>query len=252
MSVITATACGPASLRTRRADAAGTFFWMAETLTDLKKILIAIPTRGRWESAFCMSLCRLVQRSGAVQIETIDSALTHVNRERLATIAVKSGHSHILWLDDDMTFPPDALEKLLAHGLPIVGTNCVARPMPEHGLRYHSTSAIDAGKWFKPLLTHKASSGLVKVVGTGFGVLLIDVDVFRRIEQPWFPIEWLPEHKLHQGEDIGFCRKAREAGYQFFVDQDLSKSIRHVGSFPFGHDDLPGRENLARMVYSKP
>jgi hypothetical protein len=50
-------------------------------------------------------------------------------RNHLADVAVNviDGASHILFLDSDMTFPPDTLQRLLDHKVPIVGADYVKR-----------------------------------------------------------------------------------------------------------------------------
>jgi hypothetical protein len=53
--------------------------------------------------------------------------------------------------------------------------------------------------------------GLFRVDAFGFGAVLIKRDVFERVPRPWF--------KGHEGgEDIGFCRKAREHGIELWCD----------------------------------
>jgi hypothetical protein len=36
-----------------------------------------------------------------------------------------------------------------------------------------------------------------------------------------------------RGEDYAFFEKARRAGFDFWLDHDLSKEVRHMGSFGF-------------------
>src|SRR5574341_488017 len=46
--------------------------------------------------------------------------------------------THLLWIDDDMVFEPDALDRLLAHDLPIVGGLC-HNPLVETEIREAET-----------------------------------------------------------------------------------------------------------------
>ena len=47
-------------------------------------------------------------------------------------------------------------------------------------------------------------------------------------EQPY-----LPESDEYRGEDYDFFNKAMAAGFELYVDQDLSKEVNHIGSFAF-------------------
>ena len=46
-----------------------------------------------------------------------------------------------------------------------------------------------------------------------------------------------PEHG-YCTEDVTFCNKVRAAGNQIWIDHDLSREIRHVGSVAFGHEHM--------------
>jgi hypothetical protein len=37
------------------------------------------------------------------------------------------------------------------------------------------------------------------------------------------------------GEDVFFCKKARELGHKIYIDHDVSHEIGHIGTFEFGH-----------------
>ena len=67
--------------------------------------------------------------------------------------------------------------------------------------------------------------------------MLIDAEVIRGIEKPYFYFEQLPNHKI-LGEDIYFCIKASDAGYRTYVDHDLSKEIKHIGSYQYGWHNI--------------
>jgi hypothetical protein len=60
--------------------------------------------------------------------------------------------------------------------------------------------------------------GLVKVVATGTGCLLIKTSVFEGV-YPWF---YFSEHEGNPvGEDINFCYDAGKAGYSVYVDTTI-------------------------------
>jgi hypothetical protein len=154
-------------------------------------------------------------------------------RTTLANRAIESNADYILWLDTDMRFPRESLSRLLAHGKDIVGANYVTRSLPT------SPTARDYrdGQWWK-VPTYKHSTGLQKVTAAGFGVMLTKTDVFKAMEYPWFHIGYAKENDMYTGEDVYFGIHAERAGYETFIDHDLSKDVRHTGSIEFAHENF--------------
>lgn len=136
-------------------------------------------------------------------------------REQLAAEAMEWGAVHLLWLDSDQIFPPDALSRLLAHNEPFVGCNYSRRGEP--------AGPTAKGLGGEPLWTSLDAARARKVEeveGLGFGVCLTAASVFEKVQRPWFDAI---------AEDYDFCRKARSAGFRILVDHHLSWEIGHVG-----------------------
>jgi hypothetical protein len=86
-------------------------------------------------------------------------------------------------------------------------------------------------------VSSKGKTGLERVTSIGCGVMLVKRHVFEKIERPWFWFENLKNHKL-LGEDVYFCVKAHDFGFETWVDHDLSNEIGHVGSYTYGWHDI--------------
>ncbi len=193
------------------------------------KVAICTPCQDIVSAGYAFDLARLVGVSGYAGIMIFQSKGTIIpqQREKLAASALDSGASHILWIDSDMRFPKDSLTRLLEHEEPIVAANYATRRMPiiptagdkEHGELY----------------TEDESQGLVKVHYAGMGLMLVETRVFRAMLEPWFALGFNPKEKDYIGEDVYFCKKARESGFRVLVDQELSKEVRHVGEMEFTH-----------------
>lgn len=158
--------------------------------------------------------------------------------------------THLLWIDDDMVFPADALKRMLGHNVPFVGGLCFDRRAP-----YKPVIArfFDKSWGFDPntvgWLFDYPPDALIDVDATGGAFLLVSVEVFKAIrereireqaekagnltEEPlddlrkayrswWTPLAW-------QGasEDFSFCYRAKQAGFDLKVDTGLK--IGHVG-----------------------
>jgi hypothetical protein len=171
-------------------------------------------------------------KGGSLMIYQVPGTLIFNQRERLAEEALKDGADAILWVDSDMRFPKDALEILLSRDLPIVGVNATTRRFPV------KPTALDIDPETNDLVkvNSKGKTGLEQVMGVGFGMVLIKKEVFLAAQKPWFWFEQTDKGGTI-GEDIYFCAKAFDAGYQTVIDHDLSMHIRHIGTYEYGWDD---------------
>lgn len=210
---------------------------------EVRKVLVAVPVNDMCSSWFTYDLARLVGFSAAsipnlqMHLYFHGGTYLHAQREELAEAAVAHDATHILWIDADMRFPKESLAGLLAHNGAIIGTNYTRRRPP------HMPVAWAEGNF---VWTYDDSTGLVPVDHTGFGLLLMETRVLRDIPQPWF-------QGSEEGEDVIFCRKARVAGYEVMIDQDLSKYVQHTGTMEFNYlHALDAKELMERVAQEEP
>lgn len=134
--------------------------------------------------------------------------------------------SHILMIDADMTFPPDALKQLLDHDVPIVGGLCFNRRSPYQPIlcRYHPASK-EFGEQRYGFCYHYPPAALFEVDATGAAFLLVKREVFDAISLAEGPEKWW-ERVEGLSEDFSFCLRAKRAGYKIHVDTGLK--IGHI------------------------
>jgi hypothetical protein len=160
------------------------------------------------------------------------------NRNVLLQAAMDWGASYILWADVDHVFPADALLRLLSLGLDIVGVNYARRALPTGPTAHYGD---DRG--FVYTTEEKARAGEVEEVGSlGFGLLLTSAAALERMRtfgesKPDYPSYWPPFAWRDAGEDVIFCRKAREAGLKVHVDHGLSWHVEHLTEMPLSIAD---------------
>ena len=197
-----------------------------------EKLAVCIPCRDQVQSIFSYSLIKLVQYCSTIKLPVNvfmqTGSLISKQRQDLAEAAIKSGATYILWLDSDMSFPPSIAETLMSHNTDIVACNYSTRSMPRKGVAY--TKIGDWNSWIKPTDTVPR---LQSVEGVGMGCMLTKIDVFSKIEKPWFEVSWSEEYSCFIGEDFYFCRSAEKSGYKIMVDTVLSRSIKHIGISEF-------------------
>lgn len=193
------------------------------------RLAIGGPTRDMVPASFATDFAHLFAHTreqgpwATVDDLFLGHTYIHCGRELVLEAALKRGMSHLLWLDTDMSFPRDSALRLFAHGLPIVGANYLTRRQGSNKF----TAQKDDGT---PIETTEALTGLEEVGAVGFGCVLMQLDIVKRLHRPWF-MHALNKHGGDVGEDIVFCQHARAVGYSVFVDHDLSKEIGHVGTY---------------------
>jgi choline kinase len=145
------------------------------------------------------------------------------NRNYLVYQALKNECTHLLFIDDDMVFPKDTLLRLLWQKKPIIGV--VA---PQKSFVNETTVVLEDGT---VLTKENIPKTLFKCQHVGTGIELIDVEVFKKLKQPWFDTITHPTGMTKVGEDAYFSQKACEAGYEIWCDPGIR--IGHLGIFNF-------------------
>ena len=166
-----------------------------------------------------------------VLLYTSHGTLIASQRMELARQALEEKADYLLWLDSDMRFPRETIGHLMLRDKPIVAANYATRRMP-----VKPVAMMDNDGEIGRVYTAPDSEGLQPVDYIGMGVMMVKREVFEKVEAPWFAIPYSTIGNHYIGEDVFFCRKAREAGYEVLVDHDLSHQVRHIGTFEYSHE----------------
>jgi len=69
----------------------------------------------------------------------------------------------------------------------------------------------------------RGKEGLIRVDYTGLGFMLVKKGVFESLDYPWFrPVEkQIGDMVDFTMEDVGFCLRAREKGFEVLVDPGI-------------------------------
>jgi hypothetical protein len=194
------------------------------------RIVIGGPTLATVPASFALDLAQLYARTcdegewTSVTMGFIQSTYVHVGREAVLDGALQRQATHLLWLDTDMTFPPDTALRLVRHNRPIVACNYVMR---------NDRRLFTAERDGKPVATEIESRRLEAVDSVGFGVLLMRTDLAADLIRPWFRHGQNAETGADVGEDRMFCRALRAAGHEIVIDHDLSKEVGHIGQYTY-------------------
>lgn len=191
-----------------------------------KKILIAIPSMDSVPARFAHSLA-LLRKVGKCAITFEIGSLVYTARNNIALRAIEMDADYVLWLDSDMVFEPDLLERLLEdldkYDADMV-TGVYFRRVPPFTPTLFDQLDIsgDLTKWteFETL-----PDEVFEVGGCGFGCVLMKSDVLFDVQGKFMNC-FAPLGNT--GEDLAFCWRARQCGYKILADPKIL--CGHVGN----------------------
>lgn len=205
----------------------------------MKKIAICIPHNYlTFNKQFTLSLiailhafdlwCAKNQKEYEWDILVQNSGSIDWMRNSLADSALHLGFDYLLWLDTDMIFPTRTIISMVEHFEKsdtleaVTGLYTWKRPpfLPHVYYKFNPlTEKFKVAGGFpidKPFV----------VEGAGFGVLMMKIDVFFRLQKPYFLIK-IKDNQIDYGEDLYFCKNAR---MKMICDPSIScKHLVEVG-----------------------
>lgn len=194
------------------------------------KTIIAIPCMDMVHTAFMKSLM-LVERVGEVSCAIECGSLIYDSRNKLLARALNTDADRMLWLDSDLDFEPDLMQRLsddLDSGLDIVSGLYFKRRPPYSPVIYKECEL----KTFEGLYAPTASTyddypkdEIFPVAACGFGCVMMSMNAVRKIVQKNGSLLFMPTAGF--GEDLSFCMRARDAGVQIYCDSSVK--LGHVG-----------------------
>lgn len=190
--------------------------------TEPGKIALAVPTLDYVHVNFMLAMVDLVMKTKS-RFSLIDARGSNIcqNRNALVENARERGCEWLLFMDNDLSFPPIAADRLCniatKENLDIIGCNYLMR-LPPH----------------RSMVVPKANKdqdvrGVVEVDALPTGMMMIRMSVFDKLKQPYFGYETATiEGAVTVGsEDYRFCDMARAAGLSIWMDTDLSLALVH-------------------------
>lgn len=150
------------------------------------------------------------------------------NRHSTTRAALKAGATHLLYLDCDMLFPRNLIHKFLLAEKDVIGANCTTRTEPVLPIAHRDWKRIYSN----------GKEGLEQVELVGLAVMMVRREVYSRISPPLFDMVWIPEKDHYTGEDAYFLAKVQDAGYEVFIDHDVSLKVKHIGEKIYGHEHV--------------
>ncbi len=169
-----------------------------------------------------------------------------------ATAALEAGFDELIWIDSDIRFDPDDVERLRRHDLPIVAGVYAKKGVQDLAVHLEEGTAE---------LTMGEGGGLYDVRYVGAGFLCTQRMVYDDIQRtfslpvcntkfgartvPYFLPMVIAEASpppaakatgyWYLGEDYAFCERARQSGHKIVIDTTIR--LGHIGSYTYGWED---------------
>ncbi len=145
------------------------------------------------------------------------------NRAYVVTQALKNKSDYLLFIDDDMVFEPDTLDKLLACKKDIIGVVYHSRKLP-----LEPTVVLYDGTVLK---NDAIPKDLMRCQHVGTGIMLVDMGIFDHIDKPYFDTETHESGFTQMGEDAWFCRQADKKNIEIWCDPTIK--VGHLGDYEY-------------------
>ena len=193
------------------------------------KIFIAVPSLDTVPALFCQSLA-LLQRAGDTMIGFEVGSLVYNARNNLARQAIKAEADYVLWLDSDMVFSPDLLQRMMKvskeNDIDFLTGLCFRRKPPYTPCLFDKLERLENGAGASYTALMSVPDGRFKVGGCGFAGVLMTTDVILSVSAKFGGRMFDPLPGF--GEDVAFCWRARQCGYDIWCDSEIE--LGHVGN----------------------
>lgn len=212
-------------------------------MNEARRCVVLVPVGSHIEPTCEASLQALERRGYPVWRVRGYSAIDQ-GRNQMATDALMQDFAETMWIDSDIAFRPDDVDRLRAHGRPIA---CAL--YPKKGKRELAAHVIPGTE----KLLFGQDGGLAEICYAGAGFLHVQREVYENMQrQLALPIcNWQFERPVvpyflplirepdaapwYLGEDYAFCERARQCGYRIVADTTIR--LGHIGSYEYTWED---------------
>jgi hypothetical protein len=235
-------------------------------MTDRGKCVILVPANYGIEPECERGLVQLERRGYPVWRVPGFAAIDQC-RNQIATDALARGFEELFWIDADIAFEPDAVDRLRAHNLPIVAALYPKKSMRALASRLFSTTKE---------VVLGAGGGLIEIRYAAGGFLYTRREVYEAMQRhgnlpvcneqigkhmvPYFMPMVVEEEEAggrksevgnrfcYLAEDFSFSHRARAAGFKIFADTTIR--LGHIGRYAYSWEDAGGsNQRFGTYIY---
>jgi len=193
-------------------------------MNDKLTIAIGIPTVGMLHWRFAADFMALQLPTDTKVLWQTRTMIDTARNTLVEKVLLDKSITHLLMIDDDMTFESDMLVRMLEHDVDIIGALAFKRTDDFRPCVYNLKEGTNDHFSILPTTFQE-----VDVVGTGG--MLIKRHVLEKIEVPHFETWYAKDGTgKHWSVDFDFCMKAKKAGFKIHVDPTIK--MGHIGESP--------------------
>lgn len=188
------------------------------------KVLVAVPCMATIPYETVVALMNIKSDRAELHLEFISGSLVYDSRNEFCSMAVKGNYDYIMFIDSDMVFPGNIIDRLMALDADIATAVCYGKVEPHNPQVY---TEMKPTTWYrKKTISQRPASmdGVFKIKACGMACCLVSVglvkEMFRRNINPFEPFG-------HLGEDFAFCVRAHKLGAVMLADGSIN--IGHIG-----------------------
>ena len=209
-----------------------------------RRAVVLVPYLTHVEPACERGLRELERRGTEVRRFPATAAIDRT-RSEMATTALRDGFDDLVWIDSDISFEPDDVARLRAHGLPIVGGIYAKKGVPAFALHLlPDARSLRVGE----------GGGLAPVRYLATGFLCTRREVYEDIQRhfslpvcnqrfgavvvPYFLPMVIKDGVgyWYLGVEYAFGERARLAGHATIADTVIR--LGHIGSYAYSWEDV--------------
>jgi len=219
--------------------------------------VILVPAFGA-PAAKCEEGLRELEKRGYPIRRVRGFSASDQGRNQMASDALNDGVAETMWIDTDIGFTADDVERLRSHNLPIVAglypqpgarsLACELLPGTDKGVFGHEGSFVEiqyAAAWFLHVRreAYEAVPDRLKLplcntrFGRGMWPFFLPFAVEEETTSTSSPVASEPPKPCHRylTDDFAFCHRARQAGLKIMADTTIR--LWRVGTYGYGWED---------------
>lgn len=226
--------------------------FLGSSATENNTCCILVPVAKKVEEKTKIGLDELEHRGYPVRF-LIGCSQIDLARSILASWAVREGFKQTMWIDSDVVFNPDNVDKLRKNRCPFIAGLYVKKDKSGFAARFKKhTDKIGFG----------AAGSVCHVEFVGMGFTLINTEVYRAVDRkeggmPRCDIkgeEVLPYFlpmivaREYLSEDYSFCLRAKRAHFPIQADTRIRLGHMKDGGEELTWDDLIGHKDVPGFI----
>lgn len=194
----------------------------------MNKILIGMPNMG---TVKCRTVASMLSMNKTEETAycMIPTSLIYDSRDLCVHEAIDGNFDYLMFIDSDIEFGPDAMLQLLNRNKDIITGIYYKRGGDHSPVIYKKIAPLSDKREITCVTETDVDRELFKIAGCGMGFCLIKVDVLREMLKDT-PSLFTPIVGL--GEDLSFCYRATQKGYEIWADGTIP--LNHWGEIAFG------------------